>query len=42
MERTGTIPAILGPYNLVDIGTGVLGTFATALGIYHRLRSGTG
>jgi crotonobetainyl-CoA:carnitine CoA-transferase CaiB-like acyl-CoA transferase len=42
MERTGTIPAILGPYNLVDIGTGVLGTFATALGIYHRQRSGTG
>jgi crotonobetainyl-CoA:carnitine CoA-transferase CaiB-like acyl-CoA transferase len=42
MERTGAIPAILGPYNLVDIGTGVLGTFATALGIYHRLRSGQG
>lgn len=42
MQRTGTIPAILGPYNLVDIGTGVLATFATALGIYHRLRSGQG
>ena len=42
MERTGAIPAILGPYNLVDIGTGVLATFATALGIYHRLRSGQG
>jgi crotonobetainyl-CoA:carnitine CoA-transferase CaiB-like acyl-CoA transferase len=42
MERTSAIPAILGPYNLVDIGTGVLGTFATALGIYHRLRSGQG
>ena len=24
MERTGAVPAILGPYNLVDIGTGVL------------------
>lgn len=42
MERTGTIPAILGPYNLVDIGTGVLGTFATALGLYYRLCTGTG
>jgi crotonobetainyl-CoA:carnitine CoA-transferase CaiB-like acyl-CoA transferase len=36
------VPAILGPYNLVDIGTGVLATFATALGIFHRLRSGEG
>ena len=42
MERTGVIPAILGPYNLVDIGTGVMGTFATALGLYHRLRTGKG
>jgi crotonobetainyl-CoA:carnitine CoA-transferase CaiB-like acyl-CoA transferase len=42
MERTGAVPAILGPYNLVDIGTGVLGTFATALGLYHRLRTGKG
>ena len=42
MERTGAVPAILGPYNLVDIGTGVLGTFATALALYHRLRSGQG
>src|SRR5262245_20965404 len=42
MQRTGAIPAILGPYNLVDIGTGVLATFATALGIYHRLCSGQG
>ena len=31
MERTGKIPAILGPYNLIDIGTGVLTAFATAL-----------
>jgi crotonobetainyl-CoA:carnitine CoA-transferase CaiB-like acyl-CoA transferase len=42
MERTGTIPAILGPYNLVDIGTGVLATFATALAVYHRLIAGKG
>jgi crotonobetainyl-CoA:carnitine CoA-transferase CaiB-like acyl-CoA transferase len=42
MERTGTIPAILGPYNLVDIGTGVLATFATALALYHRLITGQG
>jgi crotonobetainyl-CoA:carnitine CoA-transferase CaiB-like acyl-CoA transferase len=42
MERTSTIPAILGPYNLVDIGTGVLATFATALAIYHRLGAGQG
>ena len=33
---------ILGPYNLIDVGTGVMGTFATALGVYHRLRSGKG
>jgi crotonobetainyl-CoA:carnitine CoA-transferase CaiB-like acyl-CoA transferase len=42
MERTATIPAILGPYNLIDIGTGVMATFATALGVYHRLRTGSG
>src|SRR5205814_9610945 len=33
---------ILGPYNLIDIGTGTLATFATALGLFHRLRSGQG
>jgi crotonobetainyl-CoA:carnitine CoA-transferase CaiB-like acyl-CoA transferase len=42
MERTGVIPAILGPYNLIDIGTGIMGTFATALGLFHRLRSDEG
>jgi crotonobetainyl-CoA:carnitine CoA-transferase CaiB-like acyl-CoA transferase len=41
MERQEP-PAILGPYNLIDIGTGVLATFATALGLYHRLRTGQG
>jgi crotonobetainyl-CoA:carnitine CoA-transferase CaiB-like acyl-CoA transferase len=41
MERQDP-PAILGPYNLIDIGTGVLGTFATALGLYHRFRTGQG
>ncbi|MGE0688784.1 MAG: CaiB/BaiF CoA transferase family protein [Dehalococcoidia bacterium] len=42
MERTGAIPAILGPYNLVDIGTGVLTTLGTALALYHRQRTGEG
>ena len=41
MERTG-LPSVLGPYNLVDIGTGVMGAFATALALYHRLRTGAG
>ena len=34
--------AILGPYNLIDIGTGTLATFATGLAIFHRLRTGEG
>jgi crotonobetainyl-CoA:carnitine CoA-transferase CaiB-like acyl-CoA transferase len=41
MERQDP-PAILGPYNLIDIGTGVLATFATGLGLFHRLRTGKG
>ncbi|MBV8715419.1 MAG: CoA transferase, partial [Chloroflexi bacterium] len=41
MERQDP-PAILGPYNLIDIGTGVLATFATGLGLFHRLRTGIG
>jgi crotonobetainyl-CoA:carnitine CoA-transferase CaiB-like acyl-CoA transferase len=41
MERLDP-PAILGPYNLVDIGTGVLATFATGLALFHRLRTGQG
>lgn len=41
MERQDP-PAVLGPYNLVDIGTGTLATFAVGLGLYHRLRTGTG
>jgi crotonobetainyl-CoA:carnitine CoA-transferase CaiB-like acyl-CoA transferase len=41
MERQDP-PAILGPYNLIDIGTGVLATFATGLALYHRLRTGHG
>jgi crotonobetainyl-CoA:carnitine CoA-transferase CaiB-like acyl-CoA transferase len=42
MERCATVPAILGPYNIIDIGTGVFGTFATGLAIFHRLRTGKG
>lgn len=41
MERQDP-PAILGPYNLIDIGTGVLATFGTGLALFHRLRSGQG
>jgi crotonobetainyl-CoA:carnitine CoA-transferase CaiB-like acyl-CoA transferase len=41
MERQEP-PAILGPYNLIDIGTGVLATFATALALFHRFRTGQG
>jgi crotonobetainyl-CoA:carnitine CoA-transferase CaiB-like acyl-CoA transferase len=41
MERLG-IPAVLGPYNLIDIGTGSLATFATGLALFHRLRTGEG
>src|SRR5215475_1345355 len=41
MERT-ELPSVLGPYNIVDIGTGILGTFATALALYHRQSTGRG
>jgi crotonobetainyl-CoA:carnitine CoA-transferase CaiB-like acyl-CoA transferase len=33
---------VLGPYNLIDIGTGTLATFAVGLALYHRLRTGQG
>jgi crotonobetainyl-CoA:carnitine CoA-transferase CaiB-like acyl-CoA transferase len=42
MQRVGVVPAILGPYNLVDIGTGVLTTFATSLALLHKARTGQG
>jgi crotonobetainyl-CoA:carnitine CoA-transferase CaiB-like acyl-CoA transferase len=41
MERTA-LPSVLGPYNPVDIGTGVLGTFATGLALFHKVRTGEG
>ncbi|MDE3076475.1 MAG: CoA transferase, partial [Chloroflexota bacterium] len=41
-DRVGDPPSILGPYNLVDIGTGCLEAFAVGLGLYHRLRTGQG
>jgi crotonobetainyl-CoA:carnitine CoA-transferase CaiB-like acyl-CoA transferase len=41
MERT-ELPSVLGPFNPVDVGTGVLGTFATGLALYHRLLTGQG
>jgi len=42
MDRVGEVPAILGPYNLVDIGTGVMTAFAVGLGLYHRMLTGKG
>jgi formyl-CoA transferase len=33
---------VLGPYNLIALGTGTLATFATGLAVYHRLRTGVG
>ncbi len=41
MERTGQ-PSVLGPYNIVDIGTGILGAFVTALALYDRQSTGRG
>ncbi|BCB76658.1 hypothetical protein Pflav_030680 [Phytohabitans flavus] len=35
-------PRVLGPYNLLDYGTGVLAAFAAALGLYHRATTGAG
>lgn len=38
----GGQPAVLGPYNFLDYGTGVLAAFAAALGVYHRTVTGEG
>ncbi len=44
MERAGGdhVPEVLGPYNVVDFGSGVLAAFAAALGLYHRAVTGQG
>ena len=45
MERAGGdrhVPEVLGPYNVVDFGTGVMAAFAASLGIFHRTRTGAG
>ncbi|MBV8084595.1 MAG: CoA transferase [Chloroflexi bacterium] len=44
MERAGGDhrPEVLGPYNLLDYGTGCMASFAAALGIYHRVSTGHG
>jgi crotonobetainyl-CoA:carnitine CoA-transferase CaiB-like acyl-CoA transferase len=44
MDRVGGSgrPAVLGPYNLLDYGTGAMAAYGAALGIYHRLTSGEG
>ena len=36
----GGKPAVLGPYNFLDYGTGVLAAFASVLGIYHHAVTG--
>jgi crotonobetainyl-CoA:carnitine CoA-transferase CaiB-like acyl-CoA transferase len=41
MERTAQ-PSVLGPYNIVDIGTGIFGAFVTALALYDRQVTGRG
>jgi crotonobetainyl-CoA:carnitine CoA-transferase CaiB-like acyl-CoA transferase len=42
MDHVDDVPAILGPYNLVDIGTGVMTAFAVGLAVYHRQQTGKG
>ncbi|MGH3204902.1 MAG: CoA transferase [Streptosporangiaceae bacterium] len=45
MERAGGdhhVPEVLGPYNVVDFGSGVMAAFAATLGIFHRARTGAG
>jgi crotonobetainyl-CoA:carnitine CoA-transferase CaiB-like acyl-CoA transferase len=45
MERAGGdhhVPEVLGPYNVVDFGSGVMAAFAASLGIFHRTRTGAG
>ncbi|CAN5223390.1 CoA transferase [soil metagenome] len=44
MERTGRDgrPAVLGPYNPLDYGTGTMAALAAVLGIFHRTRTGEG
>lgn len=45
MERAGGdhhVPEVLGPYNVVDFGSGVMTAFAASLGIFHRTRTGAG
>lgn len=39
-ESEGRKPAVLGPYNFLDYGTGVLAAFAATLGIYQRAVTG--
>lgn len=35
-------PAVLGPYNMLDYGSGAMAAFAAALGVYHRTVTGEG
>lgn len=44
MERAGRggRPAVLGPYNPLDYGTGTMAALAAVLGIFHRARTGEG
>ncbi|GAA0440691.1 hypothetical protein Acor_12380 [Acrocarpospora corrugata] len=44
MARTGGDgpPAVFGPYNVLDYGTGTMAAFAAALGLYHLETTGVG
>jgi crotonobetainyl-CoA:carnitine CoA-transferase CaiB-like acyl-CoA transferase len=44
MERAGgdQTPAVVGPYNILDFGTGVLASFAAAVALYERSITGRG
>jgi crotonobetainyl-CoA:carnitine CoA-transferase CaiB-like acyl-CoA transferase len=44
MERAGGDypPEVLGPYNVLDFGTGVMASFAASVAIYHRTVTGQG
>lgn len=36
------LASVLGPYNVVDFGSGVMTAFAASLGIFHQTRTGAG
>jgi len=44
MERAGRggVPAVLGPYNPLDYGTGAMAGFGAMVALFHRARTGEG